>query len=492
MLYVVVKILCLGFVINAVEKQLIGQKNEMIDSLTLVLSLLLLGIVSYAQKESTPWPKQLEKYLQLEQKRLGFQGVCLVAKGEEILFHQAFGKASIELDVNMETTHRFKVASISKSFTAQLIGMAEQEGLLHLSDPVHEYLPQIKGGAWMHITIEQLLTHTSGIPHHEGMKDYWSVVSRLELTKAEILTRIRSMELRFEPGKSMHYSSPGYFLLACILEQVYQRNYAEIWQQKIGDPLDLHASGIYDHQNLIPQFTAAYHLKPDDQLIPTPYRNHATLKGGGDLYSSTLDLWRWNKQIVAAAKEGGFAQKTFLAQNAIQAKGKAGTFYGYGWFIRKATADRPTAYYHGGGTFGYSAMSAVYPAKDLNIILLSNVSRLPMELIWQNVEALVSGIAIDLPKLVKPKTLLPTDLARYVGQYQSSTSTQTLRVFIHETQLYAQLSGRPPFILTAVDQAVFYGEKVDISFTFLAGAAGEITRLRAEGRGRQFSFERKE
>jgi len=462
------------------------------NQLKITVFLFLYVSIALGQSAKPPWSNQLGTYLKTAQERLGFQGVCLVAQGDEVLFQQALGKASIEFDVDMQKDHRFKIASISKSFTAFAVGQAEKEGMLKFSDPVSQYLPELKGAKWEDITVHHLLTHTSGIPHHEGMNDYWEVRSRLRLAKSSILEAIRGMELNFSPGSDLLYSSPGYWLLAVLLESVYGEEYAAIWQDKIGRPMGLKASGLYRHEEILPKLTTGYHLLPGDRLISAPYRDFSGLKGGGDMYSTVEDLRLWNQFILQELNRPGFVQQALQVKNTYKTHRHEGTRYGYGWFIRPKRKDRPTAYFHGGGTFGCSALSAIYPEEEMSIIILSNVSGLPIDLIWQNIEAIVLGLPFESPPQADSGPIDQESMKKYIGSYQSTTSEQQLRIFIHEEALYAQLQGRPPFPLTVTKPHTFYGEKVGISFTFQHDTSKRVIGLKAEGRGRSFVFEKKD
>lgn len=457
--------------------------------ITILLGLFSAG-VSLAQKSGTDRYDLLQRYLALEEKRLGFTGVCLIAKGGRVQYQQAFGQASIELNASMETDHRFRIASISKSFTAHLIGIAAAEGKLQLKDPILSYLPAFQGGAWDKITIEQLLTHTSGIPHHKGMEDYWTIQSRLTLSTANILEAIRRMELQFAPGTNYLYSSPAYFLLATILEKIYQVPLSQLWSEKIGQPLDLGSTGFQNNRKIIPHLTSGYHLLPDNQLISAPYRDFSALKGGGDMYSCTEDLNRWNQYILEKLEAPGFVAEAVQVKNTFLAKDHPAIQYGYGWFIRPAAETQPLAYFHGGGTFGCSAISAVYPEEELSIIILSNVSGLPIDMIWQNVEQITLGLPFDLPERQSNEKLSQKSAKQYVGDYVSTDGGQKLRIFVVEKKLYAQLQGRPPFLLSPTQRHQFYGNKVGISFTFQVEADNQAVGIQAEGRGRTFSFEK--
>lgn len=135
-------------------------------------------IGSHSLLAQNEWQNRLQDYLTIENQRIGFNGVCLIAKGEEVLFHQAFGTASFEYKIPMNTDHRFKIASISKSFTGLLMALAFEEGKLKSDDKIEKYLPEFKDGYWKEVKLQHLLTHTSGVPHHEAIPDYWRVKSK--------------------------------------------------------------------------------------------------------------------------------------------------------------------------------------------------------------------------------------------------------------------------------------------------------------------------
>ena len=98
--------------------------------------------------------------------------------------------------------------------------MAEQEKKLKFSDPAIQYIPGLSD-KFKNIIIHQLLTHSSGLPHNEGINNYWLTKSKLQMTTEQVINEINAVDLLFEPGSKTHYSSPGYYLLAVILENVY-------------------------------------------------------------------------------------------------------------------------------------------------------------------------------------------------------------------------------------------------------------------------------
>ncbi|MEO6000121.1 MAG: serine hydrolase domain-containing protein [Chitinophagaceae bacterium] len=419
----------------------------------------------------------LHKYLEIQHQRLQFNGVVMVTKNNQILYKVSIGKASQELDVPMSSNVVFRIASISKQFTAMLIALATEEGRLRMDDSLIMFFPEIKDRQWRSITLQQLLSHTSGIPHNEGIADYWLQKSRLQLTNDQSLREIFAMKLLFKPGADMKYSSPGYFLLACILEAIYKRSYASILEDKVLQPLLMRQSGVYDTGDVIKDMASSYHLL-GDSLIVAPYRNFSLMKGSGDLYASAEDLIKWNNSFSSNRIWSEKVQKLLFTVHSDK-----GPNYGYGWFIR---AGKRPAYYHGGGTFGCSALSAWYPGEQMAVVILSNVSTLPVNELWSDIEKIIFKQPFDMPVINSPFQMSAAGLKTFTGKYVMDS--QELNILIVKDQLYAKLSSKPAFEIYPQNKFQFYGKKVNVHFSFIGDGEGNIIGVETEGRGHTYHF----
>ncbi|MEO5562630.1 MAG: serine hydrolase domain-containing protein [Chitinophagaceae bacterium] len=422
----------------------------------------------------------LHTYLELQHQRLGFNGVVLVSKNGHVIYQVSIGKASQELDVPLNPGAVFRIASVSKQFTAVLIGLAVEEGRLRLDDSLAMFFPSIKSYQWRRISLHQLLSHTSGIPHNEGITDYWLLKSRLPLSKEQALDEILSMKLLFEPGMDMKYSSPGYFLLACILEIAYKHPYAEILEEKILQPLQMKHSGVIVSGKLIPGMTSAYHLL-DDSLVIAPYRDFSLMKGSGDLYASAEDLAKWNSSFSGKGIWSEALKKLLFTVHTQKMP-----HYGYGWFIR---SGKRSVYYHGGGTFGCSALSAWYPNEQLSIVILSNVSVLPVNELWNDIEKIIFKEPFELPVISHAIQMSNVELQSFTGIYVQEV--QELSILFVNNQLYAKLGAKPPFEIYPENRFKFYGKKVNVHLTFKTDGEGNITGLETELRGQTHQFNKK-
>ena len=422
----------------------------------------------------------LHKYLEIQNQRISFNGVVLVTKSNQPLYQISIGKASQELDIPMSPGAVFKVASISKQFTAMLIVLAAREGKLRLDDSLTLFFPELKDTQWRKIKLNQLLAHISGIPHNEGISDYWLMKSRLPLSKEQAIAEIFTMKLLFEPGTDTKYSSPGYFLLACILETVYKRPYAAILEEKILQPLQMKHSGVNITGKMIPGMVSSYHLL-NDSLIGAPYRDLSLMKGSGDLYSSAEDLAKWTNSFSTNGIWSDSLQKLLFTIHSQKTP-----YYGYGWFIRPG---KRFAYYHGGGTFGCSALSAWYPQEQVSIVILSNVSILPINELWNDIEKIVFKEPFELPAVNHAIQMSSSALQTFTGRYMQDK--QELSILLVNDQLYAKLGTNPPFEIYPENRFKFYGKKVNVRVSFKPDGEGNITGLEAEVRGQKYQFNKK-
>ena len=183
---------------------------------------------------------RVDSYLAPYVKGKNFLGAVLVAQGDRVLVNRAYGAASYELQVPNSPETRFHIASVSKPFTAAAILLLEQRGMLHVSDPVSRFLPAFPNG--QKITLQHLLTHTSGITNVNNLPEY-ATASRFAQTPATLIELFQSKPLGFEPGTKYEYSNSNYNILAFVIEQVSGKSYGEFLRENIFVPLGLQDTG---------------------------------------------------------------------------------------------------------------------------------------------------------------------------------------------------------------------------------------------------------
>jgi CubicO group peptidase (beta-lactamase class C family) len=434
--------------------------------------------------------QMLKKYIKVQHERIYFSGTVLVANQKDVLFVQSIGAASHELNVPIQNDSKFKIASVTKAFTGLLIALSNKEGKLRFEDKLQVFFPELKDEKWKQITVRQLIAHTSGIPHWNGISDYWNTKSKLSLNKEQVLNEIFKMHLLFEPGTKVEYSSLAYYLLATILEKVYGKSYNQLLREKILEPLQLRATGACDQTGIIPKLVSGYHLMGDDSLIVAPYRDMSPMTGGGNMYSTATDLWHWCRSLlIGSTWDDAIRRAAFTPLTTEKMSHKDGALYGIGWYIREKTDQYARAYHIGGGTYGFSSKVAIYPDEQLYIIILSNVSFLPVDdVLWKDIEKIVLGKPFELPEKFSEQIILnPEVLKPFEGLYASENGME-LNVFIHQSSIYVKLGRNPPLEIYAKGNNEFFAKKIDVQFNFVRDEKGKISGLRIEGRGRTDYF----
>ncbi len=235
-----------------------------------------------------------------------FSGAVLAAEGGEIIYEEAFGDANRELKVPNAVDTRFRIASISKPFTQILVLQQVEDGALDLDGSIADYLPRYEGIAADRITIEQLLTHSSGIVGEWAVPEL-ERIERVYHSRDELLEHIAGYTLWFEPGSRAGYSNFGYFLLAVIVEEVSGTSYADLLEERICAPAGMENTVIDVTTQLIERRAAGYHYHEERGFENAPFIEMSFVYGYGHLLSTVRDLYLWDR----ALRDGEFLSEDY-------------------------------------------------------------------------------------------------------------------------------------------------------------------------------------
>jgi CubicO group peptidase (beta-lactamase class C family) len=391
-----------------------------------------------------------------------FAGSVLVARGSEVVVSKGYGLANVEWNIPSTPAARFKVASITKQFTAGAILLLEERGRLKIDDLVKTHLPEAPP-AWDGITIFHLLTHTAGFPGLQSpLTGRQPPVESADGTIAGFVAALMQRPLESPPGARFSYTNSGYFVLGHLIQTLTGQSYETFVRDNIFTPLGMKESGL-DSAAVIPRRAGSYTVTPDG-LVHASYASDRILpNAAAGLYSTTEDLLRWQNGLYG----GRLLSRASLQKMVTPFKGD----YGLGVYIR--TIDGRRAATHGGGAPPYANLTYFFD-RGISVVVLGNISVAPSAEIAAYLGALAHGDTIQLLSEKKEISLAPSVLARYAGLYQFANG-QTMTVTVDGAQLAVQPTGGNALRLLAESETRFFIRDVNLVVEFVRDGAGDVT-----------------
>lgn len=381
---------------------------------------------------------------------------ALVAKNGKVIYRKAFGKANLELDVNMTSENVFQIGSITKQFTAVSILMLLEEGKLSLEDDITKFIPDYptKGKK---ITVHHLLTHTSGIKSYTSMREFGNVVT-MHKTPLEFINFFKNEPMDFDPGEKYLYNNSGYFILGYIIEKVSGMSYQKFIKERIFDKIEMNSSYYGSHTKLIKNRATGY--QKGEAFSNAQYISLTLPYAAGSIMSTVDDMLKWqnaihgNVLIKEATKKLAFKNYTLNDGNKIN--------YGYGWSLNEIN-DEPTIE-HGGAIPGYLSMGVFVPSKNVYVIVFSNCGcKSPT-----NTALEIAALAINKPMFDEAKivSLSEKELKKWVGTYQFDNNVLR-EITLEGKQLYSKRKGSPQrFMIYPTSKTSFSFKSGFISYDF--------------------------
>lgn len=291
----------------------------------------------------------------------------LVIRDGRVLYRRAYGLARLDPAVPTTPETDYRLASLTKQFTATAIMLLERDGKLRFDQPVGDILPELAPAA-RPLTIRQLLTHTSGV------WDYESLIPDSQTTQVsdrDILTLLGAKDsLYFSPGTKFQYSNSAYVLLGLVVERVSGMSFPQFLATRVFAPLGMtHSLAYLRGGPEIPDRALGY--TPDSgKFLPTDQSVTSATLGDGGVYTSVDDLIRWDAALAHAT----LLDRAHLAQattSATLTDGSA-TGYGFGWYVDRYRGR--LRHWHHGETSGFRNFIVRFPDDGLTVVILTNRS----------------------------------------------------------------------------------------------------------------------
>ena len=397
----------------------------------------------------------------------------IVRKGGQTVLRKGYGLADLELGVPVTPDMVFRLGSITKQFTAVSVLMLAQEGKLGLGDEITKFLSDYPTQG-RKITVEHLLTHTSGIQSYTDMSE-WLSLWRKDMTLKELVDLFKDKPMQFEPGASWAYNNSGYVLLGAIIEKVSGRTYADFVRQRIFEPLGLKGSSYDDTERVVPRRVRGYQ-KGDSGFVNAPYLSMSQPYAAGSLMSTVDDLSVWSDAVFS----GRLVRKEWLdrAFTPFALADGESSGYGYGWFVGDFAGHRSIE--HGGGINGFATYELTLPEDGIFIAILTNSAvegRDPgpraVEIVW-----LALGLAEPERKAV---TVAAGDLDAIAGVYANERK-QEYWLSREGAKLFAQRQGGGKNELHPASPTEFFLADNPARFVIVRDTAGRVTGLRIRSR----------
>jgi CubicO group peptidase (beta-lactamase class C family) len=408
--------------------------------------------------------------------------VVLVSQNGKIVFQKAYGLADVSKNTPATVTTKFRIGSITKQFTASAILKLQEEGKISVDDKLSKFFPDFPRGN--EVTIHHLLTHTSGIKSYTGKADFIDKVVK-PISNEELLAFFKNEPYDFNPGEEYRYNNSGYFLLGYIVEKVSGKSFAQYLDETFFKPLGMNSTGVHSSSLKLTE-EAVGHGQEAGKFKTSLNWDMSWAAGAGALYSTVGDLFIWNEALfngkVLQEKSVTAAFTSVVLNNGkTPDQGK----YGYGWGMGEYRETASIG--HSGGLHGFISQLARYPAHNMTVAILTNISPPVSEL---NPSVIAEYFIWDkMAKQSSFATIATTvDVKAYEGRYDFGNAVMTITS--QSGNLYAQLFGQQNFPIFPQGPDQFYWKVVPAKIKFVRNEKGDVTHADFEQNGQKLTVQK--
>jgi CubicO group peptidase (beta-lactamase class C family) len=326
------------------------------------LVLVLASLLAVGSAHATDAVRNAERLMQ-KYAGDGPGAALLVIKGGKPLLRKGYGLANLEQREKVTPQTDFRLASVSKQFTAAAVLLLAEDAKLKLDDPVRRWLPSLPAGTDK-VTLRHLLDHTGGLVDYE---DLIPPDQTAQLNDQDVLRMLSATSRSyFAPGSAYRYSNTGYVLLGLVVEKASGMTLQDFLQQRIFKPLHMDHTLLYVHDDKVVPNRAYGYSWTKGRWLRTDQSLTSATRGDGGIYSNIDDLARWDaalyddRLLSDALRKAAFSPHVKVTGEPYEAS------YGYGWRITGDTL------WHSGESIGFRNVIVRWPKQHLTVILLSN------------------------------------------------------------------------------------------------------------------------
>lgn len=424
--------------------------------------------------------EQMDQLLSKTFKADGPGAAVLMVRDGKVIFRKAYGMGNIEQNIALTPDMVFRIGSMTKQFTAAAIMKLVESGKLNLNDPLTKFIPDYPVQGYV-ITVEHLLTHTSGIMNYTAMPILRKIFKQ-DMTVDEVIDIFKDEPMDFAPGERFRYNNSGYILLGKIIEEVSGKAYEDFIQDEIFIPLGMENSYYGSFTKIISGRVMGYSAPRNKPLENAGYISMRLPYAGGSLLSTVDDLRKWNDALFAGKVVSEASLKKMTTPFELP-DGK-GNDYGYGLMMNELNGHAVIG--HGGGIPGFSTKMQVMVEEDLFGVILVNYSSSPVSptSLLNQLFAMALGEKIPAPEKV---TVSAEIMKKYAGEYTVKWIGKSFRIVYKKDRLYAYIGRKSE--LAASSETEFFEVKGSTRLSFELDDKGDVAlvTISREGGGRSMT-----
>jgi D-alanyl-D-alanine carboxypeptidase len=402
--------------------------------------------------QENPESKKIDQWLTHLEKNNQFMGSVTVLKDGETIHSKAYGFIHVDgenkIPANSKT--KYRIGSITKTFTSVMILQLVEEGKLSLDDKLAKYFPDVKASDA--ITVDLLLQHRSGLGSITSDPTYldWSTA---EKSREQMMGKILAMPTAFSPNEKTEYSNTNFLLLGYIIEDITGKSYADELASRITQPLEL--NDTYFGKKIVSTENEAASFKFDgQQWALEPETDMSIPHGAGSIVSTTDDLAKFQTAL--------FSEKLVSSESlSLMKEIKEGM--GRGLFQFPFGSKK--AFGHNGGIDGFQSNLAIFPDDNVVVALCGNGFVYDMNSVLIGVLSRTFDVPHEMPSFETVEVDIES-LNQFEGVYSTKKFPLKITIAVDNGQLTGQATGQGAFPLTATSETEFRFDAAQISMEF--------------------------
>ena len=330
----------------------------------LILAIVLSATSAAAQSKT----EKIAKLIADANSRGDFNGVALVAKGDQIVYKGAIGLANREWQIPFRVDTRMRFCSVTKQFTAMLVMQLVADGKLALDKTVSDYLPDYRQDTGGKMRLRDLLNSSSGLPTFDDSAFYQSDDAKLSEVNY-VVKKYLSNDLTFEPGTKFNYNNADFIILGAIIERVSGKSFEQNLREKILAPLGMKNTGVFTDE-IVANLASGYDRKDRRFIVETAYRM-PNYYAAAAMYGTLDDLFVWDRALLSdklLSKELTAEMFTPSARLGFVALGS--------WVYRLKLTDGKAHKFveRQGNVGGFCNLNIIAPEDGWTLVLMSNTA----------------------------------------------------------------------------------------------------------------------